>query len=585
MGFFKTGLFSFAFTSTLLLGMAGAQNVLAPGVPPVSATPTVQQPDTSKPPATFDEAVDRLVARENVVIRTMKTMHPLVETYIQTMKTDPELGLVPESDDYFLGKLDLTKGFTIDQSYLTEPGFATSFLEKFTTLTSSRFNPKGFASMVLLDTQFDRNAYEFQFIRREFLGDIRCLVIDISPKKHSGYGRFMGRIWVEDQDYNIVRFNGSFVNANTHFGMYNHFDSWRINMKPGLWLPAYVYSEETDLHLSFGKRLRYKAQTRLWGYNLSRSNRNEEFSEILVDSDTVHDQASDTDLSPVESQRAWERMAEDNALERLQLAGLLARDGDVDRVLETVVNNLEVTNNLEIQPEVRCRVLLTAPLETFSVGHTIVISRGMLDVLPDEASLAMVLAHELAHIVLQHGMAIDSKYAFNDRMQFKDNKTFENFSFNHSAAEEEAADKKALDFLTNSPYKDKLSNAGLFLKAVELHGELHNLIRAHLGDGLASKNSLRMSSLMNVAPKLQTSRTDQVAALPLGGRIKLDPWTDQVQLMKSKAVPLLSAREKLAFQVTPFFPHLTRIGAPEKVAQTSTGAAPNNNAASASTAK
>src|SRR5579864_7194267 len=569
MGFFKVGLLRSVLTLGLLASMSSAQSVLAPGVPPVTATATtVQQLDTSKPPATFDEAVDRIVARENVVIRTMKTMHPLVETYIQTMKTDPELGLVPETDDYFLGRLDLGKGFTIDQSYLTEPGFATTFLQRFTTLTSSRFNPKGFASMVLLDTQFDRSAYDFQFIRREFLGDVRCLVIDITPKKHSGFGRFMGRIWVEDQDYNIVRFNGSFVNANTKFGMYNHFDSWRLNMQPGLWLPAYVYSEETDLHLSFGKKLRYKAQTRLWGYNLSRTNRNEEFSEIVVDSDTVHDQASDTDLSPVESQRAWERMAEDNALERLQLAGLVARDGDVDRVLETVVNNLEVTNNLEIQPEVRCRVLLTAPLEAFSVGHTIVISRGMLDVLPDEASLAMVLAHELAHVVLQHGMAIDTKYAFNDRMQFKDNKTFSNFSFTHSPAEEEAADKKALEYLANSPYKDKLSNAGLFLKAVEMHGELHNLIRAHLGDGLAANKSLRMSSLMNVAPKLQTSRTDQVAALPLGGRIKVDPWTDQVQLMKSKAVPLLSAREKLAFQVTPFFPHLTRIGGPEKVAQT-----------------
>ncbi len=576
-------------TLGLLAGMSSAQNVLAPGVPPVTATaPAVQQPqqaDTSKPPATFDEAVDRIVARENVVIRTMKTMHPLIETYIQTMKTDPELGLVPESDDYFLGKLDLTKGFTIDQSYLNEPGFASAFLERFIILTSFRFNPNVSAGQVLLDTQFSRNAYDFQFIRREFLGDVRCLVIDITPKKHSGFGRFMGRIWVEDQDYNIVRFNGSFVNANTKLGTYNHFDSWRINMKPGLWLPAYVYSEETDVHLQFGKRLRYKAQTRLWGYNVSRSNNNQEFSEILVDSDTVHDQASDTDLSPVESQRAWERQAEDNALERLQLAGLLARDGDVDRVLETVVNNLEVTNNLEIQPEVRVRVLLTAPLESFSVGHTIVISRGMLDVLPDEASLAMVLAHELAHIVLQHGMAIDSKYAFNDRMQFKDNKTFSNFSFTHSHAEEEAADKKALEFLGNSPYKDKLSNAGLFLKAVEMHGELHNLIRAHLGDGLAANKSLRMSSLMNAAPKLQTSRTDQVAALPLGGRIKVDPWTDQVQLMKSKAVPLLSAREKLAFQVTPFFPHLTRIGT-EKVAQTTNAApAPDPNNAAAGTAK
>jgi len=568
MGFLKNGLLGLSLA--VLTGVAVAQSALPSGTTQtgLSESTATLQSDTGKANS-FDQAVDRIVARENVVIKLMKTMHPLVETYIQTMKSDQELGMVPESDDYFLGRLDLSKGFAIDLNYLNEPGFATSFLTKFTVLTSSRFNPKGFASMVLLDTQFDRNAYDFQFIRREFLGDVRCLVIDVTPKKNSGIGRFMGRIWVEDQEYNIVRFNGAF-SPHQKFGMYMHFDSWRLNMKPGLWLPAYVYSEETDLHLSFGKRLRYKAQTRIWGYNLSRASRNEEFTDIVVDSDTVHDQADNTDMSPVESQRAWERMAEDNAIERLQLAGLVARDGDVDKVLETVINNLEVTNNLEIQPEIRCRVLLTAPLESFSIGHTIVVSRGMLDVLPDEASLAMVLAHELAHIVLQHGMNIDTKYAFNDRMQFKDNKTFENFSFSHSASEEEAADKKALEMLGNSPYKDKLSNAGLFLKAVEMHSELHNLIRAHLGNGLASNKSFRMSELMNVAPKLQTSRTDQVAALPLGGRIKVDPWTDQVQLMKSKAVPLLSAREKMAFQVTPFFPHLTRIGTPEKVAQGST---------------
>ncbi len=67
----------------------------------------------------------------------------------------------------------------------------------------------------------------------------------------------------------------------------------------------------------------------------------------------------------------------------------------VDKILQTVVNNLIVTNNLEIIPDVRCRVLLTSPLESFTVGHTIVVSRGLLDVLPDEASLAMTLAHEL----------------------------------------------------------------------------------------------------------------------------------------------------------------------------------------------
>lgn len=52
----------------------------------------------------------------------------------------------------------------------------------------------------------------------------------------------------------------------------------------------------------------------------------------------------------------------------------------------------------------RARVILTSPLETFSVGSTIIVSRGLLDVFPDEASLAMVLSHELADIVLGHNL-------------------------------------------------------------------------------------------------------------------------------------------------------------------------------------
>jgi Zn-dependent protease with chaperone function len=71
----------------------------------------------------------------------------------------------------------------------------------------------------------------------------------------------------------------------------------------------------------------------------------------------------------------------------------------VDKVLETVVNNLLTTNNIELPGPVRTRVMLTLPLETFSVGDSIVVSRGLVDVLPDEASLAMVLSRELAHIL------------------------------------------------------------------------------------------------------------------------------------------------------------------------------------------
>jgi len=83
-----------------------------------------------------------------------------------------------------------------------------------------------------------------------------------------------------------------------------------------------------------------------------------------------------------------------------------------------------------------------------------------------------------------------------------------------------------------------------------------------------------MSTLLASAPALDEKKLDQIAALPLGGRIKVDPWTDQVELSKAKAVALNSAHEKMEFEITPFFPHLTRItSGGEKVALTTTAPA------------
>jgi hypothetical protein len=83
-------------------------------------------------------------------------------------------------------------------------------------------------------------------------------------------------------------------------------------------------------------------------------------------------------------------------LDLLERNGLLAPQGDVDKAPNTVVNNLEVTNNLDGQIDLHCRVLLTSNLEMFSIGGTIVPSRGLIDVVPDEATLAAMLAHEMA---------------------------------------------------------------------------------------------------------------------------------------------------------------------------------------------
>ena len=519
--------------------------------------------------ATLNDVLDRVVQREHLFMAQMRHLHPMVETYLQDLKTDANGDALPVKDQYFLGRLDMSDG-TEDVSFVGQPGFGHRMLAKLTGVYSLHYLPMGFAQMVVLDSDFQKRYYNFTFVRREFLGELRCLVIDVEPKDGQKVSRFMGRIWVEDQDYNIVRFNGSYY-PQPKMNLFFHFDSWRLNMRPGTWLPAYVYTEESNLKTGLTKSLHFKAQTRLWGYDLKGLNKNEEFTQILIDSpDNVNDQsAAAADATPVVAERLWEKQAEENAIDRLQKIGLLAPSGEVDKILATVVNNLLVTNNIDLQGDIHCRVLLTAPLESFTIGHTIVVSRGLLDVLPDEASLAMVLAHELSHIVLGHHF--DTKLAFNDKMFFPDEESFQRLDFKRSPAEEEAADTKALDLLKNSPYKDKLGNAGLFLKALQQKGpDLPHLILPHLGNSFAGGKSIRMSSLLAAAPALDEKKLDQIAALPLGGRIKIDPWTDQVELSKAKPVALTSAREKMEFEITPFFPYLTRLSTAgtEKVALT-----------------
>ena len=564
LGQSSTGQNSAAPNSAAQNSPAATSPAPVPSAPePKLATRDAANQQAAAAAASFDQVIDRAVEREHFFMAQMKQMHPLVETYLQNLKMDKDLGApVPSSDVYFLGRLDMREG-TDDRAFTspTTAGLGKRMLGKLKNVYSMKFLPLGFAQMVVLDEDFQRKYYDFTFVRREFLGEVRCVVMDVAPKKDAGKGRFLGRIWIEDQGYNIVRFNGTYY-PHPRASYYLHFDSWRQNLRPGAWLPSMIYSEESDLKYRLGQTLDYKAQTRLWGYNLRDLRRSSEFAEITVDAagQSVQDQSQKAqDATPVEAQRQWERQAEINVLDRLQQIGLLAPEGEIDKVLQTVVNNMMVTNNLDIQPDVRCRVLMTTPLESFTIGHTIVVSRGMIDVLPDEAALAMILSHELAHIVLGHHL--DTKLAFNDRMFFPDERTFERMDFARDKREEEAADKKAVELLNNSPYKDKLSNAGLFLKAVQARAPaLRNLIRAHLGDSLLNGDATKMSALMTASPQFDPKKVDQVAALPLGGRVKIDPWNDQLDLIKTKPVAVTTAAEKMPFEVTPFFPFLTRFG-------------------------
>jgi hypothetical protein len=547
--------------SIILLG-ASAGVASAQTKPAADQTLPQQDPgDAGAAVTTVNQAIDRMIAREHDENATIRRYNPIIETYIQDMKPDPQMGAIPVKDHYFLGQANLAKG-VVDQSMLDKKKGKMAELNPLSHVSdyfTSQYIPEGFLQMIYLDNAFfDRQHYQFDYVGREFLGEVRCLVFDVNPLPKSGKGRFKGRVWAEDQSFTIVRFNGVYTPLAGINSFNLHFDSWRMNVQPGLWLPSFVFSQESDLKEFLGNHVRFKAQTRLWGYDLKNTGREEEFSQMTIEAATAikYQTATEQDRSPIESEREWQHQAEINVLERLQRTGLLAPPNEVDKVLETVVNNLEVTNNLDIQPEIHCRVMLTGTLESFSIGHTIVLSRGLIDVLPDEASLATMLAQELAQIIVTKPST--DQWGFNDTTNVSTVEALNHFSFRDTPADIQAANAKAIELLKNSPYKDKLGPASLFMKQLDAEQkDLPALINAHLGNGVTFATALESSG-----PALQPDKLDQIAALPIGARLKLDPWSDKVEMLKSKPVALLSAREKMPFEVTPFMPFLTRYQKP-----------------------
>ena len=509
------------------------------------------------------QLLGRAMAREKIIVADIAKHSPVVQTYIQNMKPDPVEYQVPVSDQYIIGRVDFGKTFG-DQQYdarATKRGLLHGSLSYITSLSKAfelSYSPTGFMDMMFIDPSgFDQQHYDFVFVKREFLGSVRTSVFDVRPKAKTGAGRFFGRIWVEDQEANIVRFNGTYSsNPNDEDTHYYHFDSWRSNLQEGVWLPAAIYVEESD-HSAAAHAKGFRAQTMFWGYSLKLPVSGSDSATIQVEGAQDQSETSQ-DVNPLEAQRLFITQAENNVLDRLVQAGLVAPASAFDKTLEQVANNIVIGNNLALPGDLHCRVILTQPLESLAVGNTILLSKGLVDVLPTEEDLAAVLSFELAHIALGHH--IDTRYAFNDRLLFPDQSAFERIRMNHNDVDNTAAAKKAIELFNKSVYHDKAANVGLFFEQLQLREkQLTSLLSPRLGDALIKPDGTPwLADLGKGAPKLDVNNMNQVAALPLGSHLRIEPWADHVVALNSRPAVLLNAGDKLPLEVTPVYLRLQR---------------------------
>ena len=567
--------------------------------------------------------IDKAIVREKEVVKTVKERAPLVETYIQNMKPDPVLGQVPESDEHHLARVEFNK-IIGDETYKVNKstsqgtsnngklGFFKNSMSYITGLGGSlhlNFNEAGFVQMILMDSNdFDKQHYAFGYVRNDFLGNTPTAVFDVTPVsgKHA-FGRFFGRIWVETRSGNVVRFNGNFAGQEKDYKEFYHFDSWRTNVQPDLWLPTSFYVEESDPK-SVSRTLKFKAINHIWGYVLKVPAKETENTSLdVVGATDVSNDAQD--VGPLGAQRAWVQQAEDNIVDRLFQAGLIDAPSDFDKTLEALAGNILAYNNITLSRPIRCRTLLTEPLESIAVGNTIIISKGLLDttaiVSQDGAqqmgNLNAILAFQIAHIVLGH--RLDTKYAFNDRLLFPSSSAFDRIPMHHTDADNTAAAKKALELLSAKELDGGQQYFGLYLQQLQQRVKaLRTLNEPLIGDGLVKSDTdptFWLAAMMPKGPKLNDKDLKQQAAMPLASFLRRDPWTDQVIAMHSTYEPLLTPSDKMPFEVAPVYiklayykppvdaaasaPATTQPAADTATAQPATAQPTDNTAAPAST--
>ena len=526
--------------------------------------------------------IDRAIIREKNVIKVVKERAPIVETYIQNMKPDPVMRQVPESDEHFLVRVEFGK-IIGDQEFKDGPkagqksghfGFLKSGMGVLGGLGGSlhlQYNEQGFIQMLLMDSNaFDKQHYNFYFVRNDFLGNVRTSVFDVTPASKSDKGRFFGRIWVETRDANVVRFNGDYAGSEKDYQEFFHFDSWRTNIQPDLWLPTSFYVEESDPK-SQTSTLKFKAINHVWGYALKVPPSQTSNTDVTVEG-TVDQSQDAPDVSPGEAQRLFRKQAEDNVIERLFQAGLLDAPSEFDKTLEALANNILAYNNIAVAEPVHVRTLLTEPLESLSVGNTIILSKSLIDTtavvtadgVQQTGNLNALLAFQLAHVITGH--KLDTKFAFNDRLLFPADTTFKRIPMHHTDADNNEAAKKAVELLNAKELADGSKYFGLYLQQLQQRIKgLRSLNEPLIGDALVkgdNDQTFWMGALIPKGPKLDVKDLKQQGAVPLSSFLRFDPWTDQLMVLHTAFEPILSASDKMPFEVSPVYLKLSYYKAP-----------------------
>lgn len=540
--------FALALTATIAVGAQSARHV--------SAATTDVVPD-------IRDAAASISWSEKATEHNLGKLRPRGEIYLQEFAPASSGGWLPRADWHFIGDLIYARGPRMEQIPPPQNGQVSAKRRR-----EMQRLLDAFAEFVVVDwNRLDPRQYEFTFAGKEKIGNIVCLVYDVRPVGSAAPG-YEGRLWVEPRERNVIRLNGRNRRLDRalaeFFGKPSQWrvDSWRVNVSPGVWMPYSTWIEETGRVPNQPVSV-INGFMRVWGYESAASP--DGTAEMHVNSipDGGLSIPALQPLNPERSNDRWQFEAERNLLERLTRGKFLAPPGEVEQQLERIVRSLLAANRLVLDRPVECRILNSWPLEASVWGNTLILSIGTLDVAPGTATVAAIIAHQLSHLVLQHAR-IDTRWAFVDVLRIPDSQLLDLVRFRYTPEQEAAADEMTVRILSNSPYRDEMPEAGLFMQAINAHADrLDDLLTAQLGEHLVDRTQvIRRSRLLRGTQAYVGDRPGQTAALALGSRLSIDAVTGRVSMFQAETSADGARKPAPPLSVGPLIPFMRYVDEP-----------------------
>lgn len=90
----------------------------------------------------------------------------------------------------------------------------------------------------------DLPKYQVDYVGKEKLDELNTYIFDVKPKTFVKGERYLeGRVWVDDQDLQIVKVKGQAV-PEVGEQKFPHFESYRENIDGRFWFPTYIYVDD-----------------------------------------------------------------------------------------------------------------------------------------------------------------------------------------------------------------------------------------------------------------------------------------------------------------------------------------------------